>query len=327
MTLLFHADGRISVSESGAGRRRISVEPRDGIFVARRQWETAYPEELILQILQLKGVGHLCDEIAREESPLYVQRNLALALGSYLPFAELDGARILDFGCGAGASAVVMARLLPKAEIVGVELDENHLKTARCRARFRGLDNVRFDRSPTRLGLPSFSAPFDYVVLSEVYEHLLPDERGPLLTGLWSTLARHGVMFVFGTPNRWFPLEKHTTGLPGINYLPDGAAAWLARRASRRVGLEETWDSMLRRGIRGATLGEILRRLDAGAGVEVLEPCLGVDDRIELWRELSRPGGREVLKEAMALVFRVAHVFGLDLTPTLTLALRKVEES
>lgn len=34
-----------------------------------------------------------------------------------------NGKCVLDFGCGYGASALVMAAMLPDAEFVGIELD------------------------------------------------------------------------------------------------------------------------------------------------------------------------------------------------------------
>ena len=84
-------------------------------------------------------------------------------------------------------------------------------------------------------GLPADIGQFDYIILSAVYEHLLPSERPALLTLLWSHLRPGGVIFLAQTPYRWFPVELHTTGLPLINYLPDRLALACARRFSKRV--------------------------------------------------------------------------------------------
>src|SRR4029453_19646275 len=130
--------------------------------------------------------------------------------------------RVLDFGAGCGASTMVLARLEPPStEIVGVELGPQTGELARHRASFHGVtDRVSFHLSPDPDHLPPGIGQFDCMMLSAVYEHLLPGERKTLLPMLWSALRRDGVMFVNQSPYRWFPVEEHTTGLPLINYLP-----------------------------------------------------------------------------------------------------------
>src|SRR5262249_32482386 len=116
-------------------------------------------------------------------------------------------------------------------------------------------------------------------VLSAVYEHLLPDERRILLPRIWSRLKPGGVLFINQTPHRYSPVEMHSTGLPLINYLPDGLAYRITKRFSKRIKGDEDWPALLRGGIRGATIGEILRAL--GDDAALLEPRAG--DHIDLW--------------------------------------------
>jgi cyclopropane fatty-acyl-phospholipid synthase-like methyltransferase len=66
-----------------------------------------------------------------DEDPAYIAATASL---SYVPAQAFTGKRLLDFGCGAAASSVVVARLLPDVEIVGVDLDEDLLEAARLRA-------------------------------------------------------------------------------------------------------------------------------------------------------------------------------------------------
>ena len=67
------------------------------------------------------------------------------------------------------------------------------------------------------------------MMLSAVFEHVLPEERDPVLDMLWSVLRPGGVMVVDQTPHRWFPQESHTTALPFLNYLP---GRWRSGRRS-----------------------------------------------------------------------------------------------
>ncbi|WKZ19248.1 MAG: class I SAM-dependent methyltransferase [Candidatus Jettenia sp. CY-1] len=89
--------------------------------------------------------------------------------------------RILDFSCDAGASSIVLSRMLPNTEIVGVELDEKLLYTARLRAEHYQAHNICFIPSPDGNNIPDKLGKFDYIILSAVYEHLLPHERKNLL--------------------------------------------------------------------------------------------------------------------------------------------------
>ena len=96
------------------------------------------------------------------------------------------GKRVLDFGCGSGASTMVLNRILGGAEICGVELDANLLRIAKARAHHYGLPGERLLLSPDGLTLPTGLGTFDVVVLSAVWEHLLPLERPAVLKQIWS---------------------------------------------------------------------------------------------------------------------------------------------
>ena len=56
-----------------------------------------------------------------------------------------DGARVLDVGCGTGASALPAAAAVgPQGRVVGIDIAENMLKQARAKARLKRLGNVCF---------------------------------------------------------------------------------------------------------------------------------------------------------------------------------------
>src|ERR1044072_7410626 len=92
--------------------RRISLLPDDADrFVPRRSCETTYPLALIERIVEEGAPGYLCAEIVREEDPRYLALGLRHYLLSYIDENEFAGGRVLDFGCGAGASTAVLARM------------------------------------------------------------------------------------------------------------------------------------------------------------------------------------------------------------------------
>jgi hypothetical protein len=117
----------------------------------------------------------------------------------------------------------------------------------------------------------------------------------------------------------------HTTGgLPLINYLPDDLAWRFARRFCNRIAPTESWRSLLRRGIRGGTVPEVMGILEEAAHAELLAPLPEVGDRIDLWhRSLSRR--HAALKRVMRGALKVNKwLSGREIVPTLSLAIRKV---
>lgn len=349
---LRHPEGSVRVERLADGRAVLSVEMADPrAFVATREWTTSYPDSLIERILRLKGPDYLCDEIRREEDPTYVERQVRYGILGYVAPEAFRGKRLLDFGCGAGSSLMALARLLPpEVEMVGVELEEEALEVARARAEHYRVANLELLLSPGGSELPPGLGTFDFITMNAVYEHLLPAERRTLLPLLWSHLADGGVLFVNQTPSRHFPLEWHTTGLPLLNYLPARLALAVARVASPRVGRRESWESLLRRGIRGGSVGEVMGDLPRqGAGQEAGQstgesagqgsgesPRRGVDpvllepadpavrDRIDLWhRSMEARGAGRGVTVFRGLFKVIRAVTGITLLPTLSIALRK----
>lgn len=73
---------------------------------------------------------------------------------SYICEGEFRHKRVLDFGCGGGASTFNMARMFPETEIVGVELDEWRIDVANKRRDHYALPNVAFRLPQAQTGSP-----------------------------------------------------------------------------------------------------------------------------------------------------------------------------
>jgi len=325
---IIHPDANISIEGLPNGLKQLRVIPTSPLlFIPRKSCQTSYSLELIELILKIKGPGYLCDEIARDEDPTYVQRDLEVDLAGYFPLSAFEGKRILDFGCGSGASTMILSRLFPRAEIVGIELDKELLSVAHARARHYQSGNVEFLVSPDGDRLPRELGMFDVVILSAVYEHLLPQERQAVMPKVWNTISPGGFLFLNMTPNRLFPMEHHTTGLPLINYLPDGMAMSLARKFSRRIDKTEPWETLLRRGIRGGTEVEVLNNLQNGGGrrgVLMAPKQAGMKDRIDLWYSALDPTRMLFVKKLLKAALKTVQCMsGSTLVPNLSLVVRK----
>jgi 2-polyprenyl-3-methyl-5-hydroxy-6-metoxy-1,4-benzoquinol methylase len=322
VTVLDGPDGIVRIEALPDGTRKISIDPNPGEFVPRRSWVTAYPLPLICEIHSAKGIW-LCDEIMREEDPRYVESLLRREVLSYVAPSAFAGKRVLDFGCGSGASTIVLGRMLPRCEIVGIELEEKLLRIAQLRAQHFDLQGVRFLKSPSGDSLPAGLGAFDYVMFNAVFEHLLPTERKDLLPKVWAHLEPGGVLFLNQTPYRYSPMDVHTTGLPLINYLPDKLALLAARKFSKLVHPDEDWPTLLRRGIRGATVSEILEILRTCGTPVLLKPAKEVGDRIDLWLSSLSNRYAWLKKSIWASLKAIKGLTGVEITPTLNLAIRK----
>lgn len=290
-----HEQGVALVTELPGGRRLIEVEHRLSEAPCRHTTvETAYPLDLIRAIFDAKGPVWLCDDILSEETPKRRSQFQAILFAYLEPEAFCDKT-MLEFGCGTGGSTMHLARIFPGVRIVGVELLAEMLSVARRRAEYYGFDRISFHQSPSATELPGDLPNVDILLLPAVDEHMLPNERQALLPQLWSKLRTGGVLFVFGTPNRWWLVETHTSKLPLLNYLPPKPALSYARRLSKRVARDESWHTLLRRGIRGGSVSELTKLLssDPSARPFILRPSrTGFRTRIDLcWCKEDRPRG------------------------------------
>jgi ubiquinone/menaquinone biosynthesis C-methylase UbiE len=327
MTVLQHPEGVAEVREIGGGRRRIIVRPFDAAtLVKARTCETGDPVSLIEMLLAVRGIRGLCMAVIRSD-PAWVERVLHYTILGHIAPDELNGGRILDYGCGHGASAAALGRMFPESDIVGVDFDSRLLPIAKARCDLAGVNRVNFLAADAGESMPSTVGDVDFIVLNAVYEHLLPDERRSLLPELWRHLRRGGVFFVADTPHRYSPIDFHTTGLPLINYLPDRLTLACARRFSRHVSRDAKWEQLLQRGIRGGTISGIVSDLERARDgrVQRLAPRrLGLQDEFDLWLALPKRGiPPRLARMARPSLRALKRVTGVSFMPMIAAAFRK----
>ncbi|MHC4587305.1 MAG: class I SAM-dependent methyltransferase [Planctomycetota bacterium] len=338
-TVLKHSEVEIKIVELPEGKRKIIIgSAKRWISEKDKCIETHYPIELIQTILSVKGPYTLNDEIRREEDPLYTRACLENDIKAYVHETDFKNKRILDFGCGAGASSIILARMFPEAEIVGIDLSDQLVSLAQARKQYYQYDNLSFLCSPDSKRLPENLGKFDYVILSAVFEHLLPDERETVLQQIWSILTPDGILFINQTPYRYFPFEGHTTHLFFISYLPDKLAHYCACKFSKRIRKEETWNQLLRQGIRGGhpmEIGRILKKAETDFRPFFLKPCyLGFRDRIDIWysgyavciadKYPKVKNIQQILKYVAKLIYFLS---GIVFLPTVSVAIKKAQKT
>ena len=310
------------------GKRVVEIRGRHwgpGGFVEYSRFETSYSRELIQAILEVKGETFLRDEIDRAEDLDRIARPLAALIHR---FTDLEGKDLLDFGAGCGGSSLILARL--GARVTSVEPVEAFVRVARLRARDAGLeDRIRALHVPDTRHLPFPDGAFDVVTANGVLEHIPPALRAPCLREMWRVLRPGGYLFIYESPNRLWPVDHHTTGLPLVPYLPARWAFRLARAWSDRVEPTETLEDLVGRGMVGVTYWEVLRALPRGEAV-----CLNLQDGqdVPLFLAQTTAGVRSRLRRALkaalyrALDHAVCRPLGIPAAaffPLLALSFRK----
>jgi SAM-dependent methyltransferase len=144
-------------------------------------------------------------------------------------------ARVLDLGCGLGASSVALARAYPRAQVLGVDLDEASVAEARAQAAEEGVaDRVTFVVGDA--AQVAAEGPFELVTVFEAL-HGMGDPVGALRAAC-ALLAPGGSVLVadehvadaFTTSGD--PLERFMYGWSILHCLP----ATLAERPVEATG-------------------------------------------------------------------------------------------
>jgi SAM-dependent methyltransferase len=145
------------------------------------------------------------DKAIRLGHPSYIwrfgqERRLALIR----EHAPLDGARILDVGCGLGMYTSKMRAF--SAEVYGVDLDADKVSQAGGERPYLTVGRAE--------ELPFPEEYFDVILLHEVLEHVEDDGRAA--AEAFRCLKMGGKMVMFA-PNRLYPFETHGIYLGGRN--------------------------------------------------------------------------------------------------------------
>ena len=322
--------GELRIEFIGSDLKKLIAIPNKNIYCPDVSYVTGYPLSLIKKIFALKGSCWVIDEIKRDESPDYLIRALNYGLFSFFDKENFENRTLLDFGCGSGASACILGRSIKSLKIIGVELDRKLLEIAEMRKNYYSLENqVRFLESKDSESIP-VNKKVDYVLLSAVFEHLLPIEREKILKMCWQILKKDGIIFINQTPNRWVFYENHTTNLFFINYLPDKICHWIAKKFSKRNLRNYSWKKLLRMGIRGATEREVIDLLrkyeDLGSAKNLVPTKLGIKNKIDLWYRSTSTFSQKskIIKFFIWYILKKFPLFQKVLLPGIVMAIKKI---
>ena len=100
----------------------------------------------------------------------------------------------------------------------------------------------------------------------------------------------------------------------------------MARRFSKLNLQNNSWDDLLRNGIRGGAPSEIMNLLTTKYNVEIIKPCnLGLNDHVDLWYKISSNIRFSWVKKLVYLILKLIKICtGIPIVPSLTLSIRRL---
>jgi len=269
------------------------------LTVDGRAHETRYSARVVRLLVERKGA---------RRAPLYFpfkEERARLFLDPLLRYLRGRGARdlsVLEVGASFGHMTEYLAEQTAIAEIHCFDTDPVFVDIVRAKVEEQGLRTVKevrlFGNDETRR-LPWPDARFDLVLVVGVVEHLPARNRRAQVDEYYRVLAPGGHIAILDTPNRFFPLETHSIGLPLVQWLPSRLAYAYARLARPRKFGAVSYETFVADGTgwRNATLTDCLPSGGAKGLVDVTEAA-GYGWRF--FRDTARSRARRALLPVFA---------------------------
>jgi SAM-dependent methyltransferase len=284
-----------------------NVGDRRVLRVGGREYVTLYSEGVIRMLIERKGPARTPPYLTYKETrgPHF--------LGPLLRRLRAQGTRdlsALEVGCSFGHMTEYLAEQPEVAAITTFDTDATFVAIVRAKVAELGLRCVRevahFENDRTRR-LPWADGAFDLVLAVGVVEHLPERNRRAQVDEYYRVLAPGGHVAILDTPNRWFPLETHSVGLPLIQWLPPELAYRYARLCRPWKFASVPYEEFIADGTgwRNATLRECLPSSGWAGLVDVTEEA-GYGWRF--FRDTARSRTRRTLLPAFAVLCTLARL-------------------
>ena len=230
------------------------------LTVAGREYPTTYSARVVQMLVERKGAARAPQYFTYKEER---GRRFLDPLFAYLRRSGARDLRVLEVGCSFGHITEYLAEEPLVREIATFDTDPAFAAMVRVKVEELGLhrvQDVRLLSNEETQHLPYPDASFDLVLVLGVVEHLPVRGRRQIVDEYYRVLAPGGCIAILDTPNRLFPLETHSVGLPLIQWLPPRAAFAYAKlgRPGRMRGVSYAEFVADGAGWRNASLRECL---------------------------------------------------------------------
>jgi SAM-dependent methyltransferase len=204
------------------------------LTVDGREHRTYYSERVIRLLIERKGLHRTPPYFTYKETR---GRYFLGPLFAYFETVGLRGLRVLEVGCSFGHLTEYLNDQPAVSEISTFDVDHAFVQITRAKVEDLGLAKVRDVRHLTSQAtrhLPYPDQAFDLVVAAGVVEHLPIKGRHRYVDEYYRVFKGGGYIGFFDSPNRYFPLETHSVGLPFVQWLPPELAFVYAKLSRPR---------------------------------------------------------------------------------------------
>jgi SAM-dependent methyltransferase len=287
----------------------LDLGDRRVLRVDGREYSTGYSARVVRMLIERKG--------ARRAPPYFAYKrtrgdHFLGRLFGWLAAQRRGGLRVLEIGCSFGHITEWLAERPEVARIHTFDTDPAFVAITRAKVdelRLARVAEVALLGNDETRRLPWADGAFDLVLAIGVVEHLPARNRRAQVDEYYRVLAPGGHVAVLDTPNRWFPLETHSVGLPLVQWLPP-RLAWRYARVARpdrygRVSFETFMADGT--GWRNATYAECLPSA-GGAGLDDVTEAAGYGWRF--FRETARSLTRRALLPGFAVAVAALRAAG-----------------
>lgn len=200
---------------------------------------------------------------------------------------NLNGKKILDFGCGMGGMTLWYARQWD-CMVHGFDIDRHHIQIAKDLQQKHKVTNVHFE--VRNILTDPVQEKYDFIVLNDVAEHIQYPILEEIFCSLRKVLADDGFVFISYPP--WqSPYASHVThilGLPWCQFLPQGLLLkWIQKNNRLIVGEEESDLVQAYKGLNHLTHKRLLQTIQKSGLAPVFRKSHSFLNNIGLFRNLN----------------------------------------
>ena len=179
-------------------------------------FKTIYNEKIIELLVERKGLTRARDYLTFSTTrakkfldPLFKRLN-----------KKNNSLKVLEVGCSSGHISEYIHKQSSVKEIYSFDVDLLMTQILREKKKFLGLDKIKsidnFNSQECQK-LPYENESFDLVLVFAVVEHLPYENRHLYVDEYYRVLKKNGLIGFFDTPNKHFPIERHSIGLPFVS--------------------------------------------------------------------------------------------------------------
>jgi 2-polyprenyl-3-methyl-5-hydroxy-6-metoxy-1,4-benzoquinol methylase len=197
------------------------------LSIGNRQFRTNYSRNVIELLITRKGPERASQFLVHRAERCWFLKPLFERLNE-----EHRDLRVLEVGCSAGHLTEFLNAQPSIGAIYSFDVDRAMVEIACLKQQELNLSKVkRIDHFTVHASqsLPYDHDFFDVVIVAAIVEHLPFESRHVYVDQYYRVLREGGLVGFWDTPNRYYPFEAHSVGLPFISLLPPQIAYAYAR--------------------------------------------------------------------------------------------------